>query len=268
METATGRHFFYIPGCASLPPALERRLAAAPLVFFDGTTWRDDEMPAAGRGCENGDADGAHEHGGRRRARSPPSAPSPSTAKSIPISTTPTRCCWPTRTSGGRRRRPAGRSLSTAWRSSCERPAVSGCGCGGPRPGGAAAGDRRCALSRQASVPCAPARRPARQGAGAGLGAQPLLLPGGDPAQGRGADQPPRRPGAAPGVAAAHPRTRRLRRRSRRHRALAGARPTASASTAPTSSRKRASCRRSASPSRPMSASSPNARRSKRSPRR
>ncbi len=51
-EPATGRHFFYIPGCAAMTPDLARRLTGAPLVFFDGTTWRDDEMAAAGVGSK------------------------------------------------------------------------------------------------------------------------------------------------------------------------------------------------------------------------
>jgi len=36
--------FFYIPGCASMPPELNNRLRGAPLVLFDGTLWNDDEM--------------------------------------------------------------------------------------------------------------------------------------------------------------------------------------------------------------------------------
>ncbi|KIL99485.1 Coenzyme PQQ synthesis protein B [Paramagnetospirillum magnetotacticum MS-1] len=36
--------FFYLPGCASLPPELAERLRGADLVVFDGTTWTDDEM--------------------------------------------------------------------------------------------------------------------------------------------------------------------------------------------------------------------------------
>lgn len=36
--------FFYIPGCARMTPALAERLRGAPLVFFDGTLYRDDEM--------------------------------------------------------------------------------------------------------------------------------------------------------------------------------------------------------------------------------
>lgn len=47
-DTASGRGFFYIPGCASMPPELARRLSGAELVVFDGTTWTDDEMIVAG----------------------------------------------------------------------------------------------------------------------------------------------------------------------------------------------------------------------------
>ena len=36
--------FFYIPGCAEMTNDLADRLRGAPLVFFDGTLWRDDEM--------------------------------------------------------------------------------------------------------------------------------------------------------------------------------------------------------------------------------
>ena len=36
--------FFYIPGCAEMTPELAKRLTGAPLVFFDGTLWNDDEM--------------------------------------------------------------------------------------------------------------------------------------------------------------------------------------------------------------------------------
>lgn len=43
-ETATGRHFFYVPGCARVDDALAARVAGAPLVLFDGTLYTDDEM--------------------------------------------------------------------------------------------------------------------------------------------------------------------------------------------------------------------------------
>jgi pyrroloquinoline quinone biosynthesis protein B len=43
-DIAEGARFFFIPGCAIVTPELRRRLAGTPLVFFDGTLWRDDEM--------------------------------------------------------------------------------------------------------------------------------------------------------------------------------------------------------------------------------
>jgi len=43
-ETATGKAFFYIPGCASIDAHLAERLRGAALVFFDGTLWRENEM--------------------------------------------------------------------------------------------------------------------------------------------------------------------------------------------------------------------------------
>ncbi len=47
-DTAAGRHFFYIPGCARLDDALRARLKGAPLLFFDGTLYANDEMIAQG----------------------------------------------------------------------------------------------------------------------------------------------------------------------------------------------------------------------------
>ncbi len=49
---STGAQFFYIPGCASVPAVVSARLTGAPLVFFDGTTWVDDEMRTAGVGSK------------------------------------------------------------------------------------------------------------------------------------------------------------------------------------------------------------------------
>jgi len=45
---------FYVPGCAALTDDLAGRLAGAPLVLFDGTLWRDDEMIVAGVGTKTG----------------------------------------------------------------------------------------------------------------------------------------------------------------------------------------------------------------------
>jgi len=46
--SSTGRHFFYVPGCAKLDDALRAWLEGAPLLFFDGTLYTNDEMIAQG----------------------------------------------------------------------------------------------------------------------------------------------------------------------------------------------------------------------------
>ena len=51
-DPATGKSFFYMPGCASLPDWLAKRVRGAGLVLFDGTTWTDDEMERAGTGTK------------------------------------------------------------------------------------------------------------------------------------------------------------------------------------------------------------------------
>jgi pyrroloquinoline quinone biosynthesis protein B len=53
-ERATGQYFYFLAACARLTPELKSRLAGAPLVFFDGTVWRDDEMIASGLGSKTG----------------------------------------------------------------------------------------------------------------------------------------------------------------------------------------------------------------------
>ncbi|MBS0531948.1 MAG: pyrroloquinoline quinone biosynthesis protein PqqB [Proteobacteria bacterium] len=53
-DKATGRHFFFIAACAQVTSELKTRIAGAPLIFFDGTVWRDDELIAAGLGTKTG----------------------------------------------------------------------------------------------------------------------------------------------------------------------------------------------------------------------
>ena len=53
-ETASGKIFFFIPGCAAIDAPLKARLNGAALLFFDGTLWRDDEMIRAGLGAKTG----------------------------------------------------------------------------------------------------------------------------------------------------------------------------------------------------------------------
>jgi len=53
-ERKTGKHFYFIAACAHVSDELKSRLSGAPLLFFDGTVWRDDEMVAAGLGTKTG----------------------------------------------------------------------------------------------------------------------------------------------------------------------------------------------------------------------
>ncbi len=84
--------------------------------------------------------------------------------------------------SAPRSKPPAGRWPRTAWRSCCEIAVTR-------RTRSGAARHRRQALSPAASVPRLAAWRPMHEGPGAGLGAQPLLLSGDDPDQGRQPDR-------------------------------------------------------------------------------
>ena len=55
LAVADGRQrFFFIPGCAQLTQGLARRLRGAPLLFFDGTLWADDEMIQSATGVKTG----------------------------------------------------------------------------------------------------------------------------------------------------------------------------------------------------------------------
>ncbi len=53
-RTGTTVAFAFIPGCATITPALKARLAGLPLLFFDGTLFRDDEMIRSGEGVKTG----------------------------------------------------------------------------------------------------------------------------------------------------------------------------------------------------------------------
>ncbi len=53
-EDATGKTFFYVPGCADVDAPLAERLGGAALVFFDGTLFTDDEMVAQGLSQKTG----------------------------------------------------------------------------------------------------------------------------------------------------------------------------------------------------------------------
>jgi pyrroloquinoline quinone biosynthesis protein B len=53
-DKATGRYFYFLAACAEVTDDLKSRLAGAPLIFFDGTVWRDDELIVAGLGTKTG----------------------------------------------------------------------------------------------------------------------------------------------------------------------------------------------------------------------
>jgi pyrroloquinoline quinone biosynthesis protein B len=53
-DKATGKFFYFLAACAGVSDALKSRLAGAPLIFFDGTVWRDDELIVAGLGNKTG----------------------------------------------------------------------------------------------------------------------------------------------------------------------------------------------------------------------
>jgi pyrroloquinoline quinone biosynthesis protein B len=66
-DRATAKYFYFLAACAGVTDELKSRLAGAPLVFFDGTVWRDDELIAAGLGNKTGQSMGhiamSGEHG-------------------------------------------------------------------------------------------------------------------------------------------------------------------------------------------------------------
>lgn len=57
-DKASGKYLYFIAACAKVTDGLRARLAGAPLVFFDGTVWRDDELIAAGLGQKTGQSMG------------------------------------------------------------------------------------------------------------------------------------------------------------------------------------------------------------------
>ncbi|MVT67363.1 pyrroloquinoline quinone biosynthesis protein PqqB [Bradyrhizobium pachyrhizi] len=53
-DRRSGKYFYFLAACARVTDDLKSRLRGAPLVFFDGTVWRDDELIAAGLGNKTG----------------------------------------------------------------------------------------------------------------------------------------------------------------------------------------------------------------------
>jgi pyrroloquinoline quinone biosynthesis protein B len=57
-DKASGKYFYFVAACAHMTDDLKSRIEGAPLVFFDGTVWRDDELIAAGLSHKTGQAMG------------------------------------------------------------------------------------------------------------------------------------------------------------------------------------------------------------------
>ncbi len=53
-DKASAKYFYFLAACAEVTDDLKSRLAGAPLIFFDGTVWRDDELITAGLGNKTG----------------------------------------------------------------------------------------------------------------------------------------------------------------------------------------------------------------------
>jgi len=53
-DKRSGEHLYFLAACAAFTPDIRQRLQGAPLVLFDGTLWRDDELIAAGLGVKTG----------------------------------------------------------------------------------------------------------------------------------------------------------------------------------------------------------------------
>jgi pyrroloquinoline quinone biosynthesis protein B len=66
-DRATDKYFYFLAACAEVTDDLKSRLAGSPLIFFDGTVWRDDELILAGLGDKTGQGMGhiamSGEHG-------------------------------------------------------------------------------------------------------------------------------------------------------------------------------------------------------------
>ncbi len=53
-DKTSEKYFYFLAACAEVTDELKARISGAPLVFFDGTVWRDDEMIRAGLGQKTG----------------------------------------------------------------------------------------------------------------------------------------------------------------------------------------------------------------------
>src|SRR6476660_6340243 len=67
-DKAGGKYLYFLAACARVTDELKSRLAGAPLIFFDGTVWRDEELIAAGLSNKTGQGMGNISMSGRHGA--------------------------------------------------------------------------------------------------------------------------------------------------------------------------------------------------------
>ena len=119
-DKATGKYFYFLAACADVTDDLKSRLAGAPLIFFDGTVWRDDELIASGLGNKTGQGMGHIAMSGDRGASKALPA-SISAARYFCISTILTRRCCTAPPSARSPSAQAGKLPPMERRSCCER---------------------------------------------------------------------------------------------------------------------------------------------------
>ena len=104
-----------MPNCAKLDDATSARLKGAPLLFFDGTLYTNDEMIVQGLMNKTGERIGHMNMSGAERHDRAPSRDSGSGVRSSSTSTIPIRRCARIRPSGRRLSVPAGKSPMMGW---------------------------------------------------------------------------------------------------------------------------------------------------------
>ena len=224
-DPQTRTSFFYIPGCATIDERLAARLKGASLVFFDGTLFTDDEMIEQGLMPKTGGRMGHVNMSGAEGSIAAFSKLGVGRLIYVHINN----------------------SNPALDENSAARKTIEGAGLGGRirRNGGTPMSEpvslERISTERKTAEPMSLAEYEAAiravgaeryhdkhpfhhmlhggkldKAAGAGLGAQPLLLSVGRPAQGRRLDQPPARPRAcaASGCTACSTTTAMARRRA------------------------------------------------------
>ncbi len=213
-DKRSGKYFYFLAACAWVTDGLKSRLRGAPLVFFDGTVWRDDELIAAGLGNKTGQGMGHIAMSGDQGAIASLAGLDIGRKVFLHINNSNPALLG----TSAERKAAEQAALADPLRRNGDR-AVNVVPTSGMTALSIGKGitldtaeemeatlrhHRRDPLSQPASVPPPAARRQAQQGPSPGLGSQPLLLSEHDPAEGRDGDHALPRPQHADRVAPSH----------------------------------------------------------------